>query len=856
MLFPNSIVRRFLKPTGPINMFSSFEPMLNYLIHRQLNGMIKRITPKRSPNSFSNCRFLVVAFIALLVSGADRLTSAADASVSSVDLTKAIVVIPSDLSAREKKAVAMLVEEVANRTQIQWQVATGWPKDSTIPVIAAGQEVGLVRDFPQTSKSLNRVSAVYGADGYRVIVESGSVVIVAGNDQRGVLFGVGRLLRELRMAREKISVPAGFVEASAPKVALRGHQLGYRPKTNAYDGWNLAQWEQYYRDLAVFGTNAIELIPPRSDDAADSPHFPMAQLPMMVGMSRLADEYGLDLWVWYPALDSDYTKPETLAFALKEWEVVYKALPKLDDLFVPGGDPGHTPPKPLMNLLEKQTELMRKYHPKARMWVSPQGFSKVWMDEFMEILVKDQPKWLAGLVFGPQQYASLKELRQRLPKQYLIRGYPDITHNLGCQHPVPDWDLAFAITQERESINPRPYDQAAIFRMYVNDTIGFISYSEGCNDDVNKFIWSGLGWNPDARVDEILRQYGRYFVSDRLAEGVAQGLIALERNWRGPLLTNTGVEVTLAQFQQMERNALPGELQNWRFQQALYRAYYDGFLRDRLLAETAQQDQAMEVLRQAKRIGSLDALDQAQSILTKGNLKPTGADRRSRVNELAEALFQSIHMQLGTARYRGQPGRGTSQDWMDLPLNDRRWLLPQFNAFRKLEKERERLAAIDALINRTNPGPGGFYDDLGDPSAQPHLVRGLSFEDAPDYRGGTWLGCDDFLFDWPRAWTTFAMSMYDAPLTMKYNGLDPKGKYRVRITYAKDRQSQIRLDADGKEIHPLIVKPAPEEPQEFDIPAELTADGELTLNWFRDQGNGGNGRGCQVREVWLILKDE
>ncbi len=34
-------------------------------------------------------------------------------------------------------------------------------------------------------------------------------------------------------------------------------------------------WEQYVRDLIVFGCNAIELIPPRSDDEDDSPHFPL-----------------------------------------------------------------------------------------------------------------------------------------------------------------------------------------------------------------------------------------------------------------------------------------------------------------------------------------------------------------------------------------------------------------------------------------------------------------------------------------------------------------------------------------------------------------------------------------------------
>ena len=97
----------------------------------------------------------------------------------------------------------------------------------------------------------------------------------------GVLFGVGRLLRELRLGRLKVTLPAGFQAESAPTTALRGHQIGYRPKTNSYDGWTVALWEQYLRDLAVFGCNAIELIPPRSDDAAYSPLFPLPPLRMM-----------------------------------------------------------------------------------------------------------------------------------------------------------------------------------------------------------------------------------------------------------------------------------------------------------------------------------------------------------------------------------------------------------------------------------------------------------------------------------------------------------------------------------------------------------------------------------------------
>jgi hypothetical protein len=74
-------------------------------------------------------------------------------------------------------------------------------------------------------------------------------------------------------------------------------------------------WEQYIRDLAVFGANAVELVPPRTDDDADSPHFPLPPMEMMVGMSRLLDEYGLDVWIWYPAMDKDYNDPATVTAA-------------------------------------------------------------------------------------------------------------------------------------------------------------------------------------------------------------------------------------------------------------------------------------------------------------------------------------------------------------------------------------------------------------------------------------------------------------------------------------------------------------------------------------------------------------
>jgi len=36
---------------------------------------------------------------------------------------------------------------------------------------------------------------------------------------------------------------------------------------------------------------------------------------------------------------------KTVEFALKEWAEVFSKLPRIDVVFVPGGDPGHTQPQ-------------------------------------------------------------------------------------------------------------------------------------------------------------------------------------------------------------------------------------------------------------------------------------------------------------------------------------------------------------------------------------------------------------------------------------------------------------------------------------------------------------------------------
>jgi hypothetical protein len=790
-----------------------------------------------------------------------------------IDLSQAVVVSPPDLSGPEKNAVRMLVEEVEKRAGVrwdqgQWTVAHTWPSSPgpVVVVSPASQVDAIAGPYAQELDEGTGVGDNDAPEGYRIRVEgegAAPVVLVVGNDARGVLYGVGHLLRTLRLRPGQVALPADLNVTTAPRYPLRGHQLGYRDKTNSYCGWDLAQWEQYIRDLAVFGCNAIELIPPRSDDRSESVHFPLPALETMAGMSQIADDYGLDLWIWYPAMDEDYSDPATVEFALDEWGQVFHKLPRIDALFVPGGDPGRTQPRYLMALLEKQTALLRKLHPAAQMWVSPQGFTGEWMDEFVDILRAQSPDWLSGVVLGPWVHMTLDAFRAMIPARYPIRNYPDITHNFSCQHPVPDWDMAYALTEGRESINPRPLDMAAILRREQPPTIGFLTYSEGCHDDVNKCVWSALGWDPEREVIDILREYSRYFIGEDSADAFAQGLLALERNWRGPVAVNAGIQTTLQQFQAMEQAAMPRDLKNWRFQQALYRAYYDAHVRRRLLYESALEEQAMDQLRQATAKGSLVALAEAEQMLDRAVNQPISLGWRTRIYQLAEALFQSVHMQLSVPLYRAQREvRGANLDGIDYPLNDRPWFKARFAEIRGLQEEDERLEAIDAILNWGNPGPGGFYDDLSVPSPQGRLVPGPGYAQDPTFLRSP-LRHYPYRKHMPplrRSWRSYTGALGDAPFEMRYTGLDPEARYVVRVVYSDAEPNvRIRLEArpdeasgEGIEIHPFILKAAPRAPTEFEVPQAATRDGELVLRWYREPGQGRAGRGCEVSEIWLI----
>lgn len=824
-----------------------------------------------------------------------------------VDLRRATIVIrPGTLPVAERTAARVLEEELEKRLKVDLPVSTTFPTgvsagpaavagtsgtapaasasagagsggESVIIALASGLGASTTSPWktplPAAPADAQARAAALRPEGYRLLVErqpaaaaatggaratgapaAGRTVIwILGADPRGALFGVGELLRALHWdaaadSRAPQGLPATLDVATAPAYAIRGHQLGYRQHSNTYDGWSVQHYEQYIRELALFGGNSIENIP--FQDARVSPHFTLPRDKMNQAISEICARYDQDYWIWTPA-DFDLKDTAKRAQALTDLDALFQSLPRLDAVFFPGGDPGDNAAQLVLPYLRDVSTRLQRHHPRAKVWLSLQHFSKAEIDfVYTEINGAKQP-WLGGLVAGPGS-PPLKETRARLDARYPLRDYPDVTHVVRAQYPLPWLDPAFNFTLGREPINPRAAFYAALHDRLAPFTNGFISYSDGVNDDVNKVVWTRKSWTPAATPREILIDYARFFFGQPVAERAADGLLALEKNVDGPLATNGAVDGTLTLWQQIEREQ-PALAGNWRWQMALLRAYYDAYTRHRLIAETALEQTANRSLVSARTLGSAKAIDEAMATLRQAETENCCAPWRQRIEELGAALFQSIRMQTSMDKY-GASGaeRGAVLDFVDFPLNNRWWIEDELAKVRALPDEPARVARLQRLGAWEDAGPGGFYDVVGDVSRSPHVVRARLAAGDPIVDDGP---IPHFIWEEQgksRKRLTWQVSLR-WPLGLEYDQLDRSARYVVRLGGNGD----VKLRIDGEPVEAAVYSKELGSPKEYVVPASALADGRLVLTFDAIDESDRNWRQfSRLSEVWLVKQNQ
>ena len=700
------------------------------------------------------------------------------------------------------------------------------------------------------------------------------VAEVAGSDPAGVLYGTGRLVRSVLCYPNEVALPAGLRLSAHPwhspgadgEPGMRGQQIAI----NRYRFlWTREQWEDCVRELALWGNNWIWV--GIGSDLAHAGSCPEAlrrsarQAKLLNLLARLAGKYGMKFgmhlcgqrvdpsdvrpgmtpqgrWLLCPSL------PEAREAVLRAQDYLYRRLERVDGIFTASGDPGgcRCPrcdpwPAAYLRMAAEQARVLRKHHPQARYYLSNQQMRKEENEVFFRLLETEQPEWLDGVLWGPQS-RSLPEMRERIPERYQVLLYPDTTHTARCQNPVAGWEGERALFFERASPNYRPLATRELWEKCKGYCNGSKPYSEGVHDDLNKAVWSASQWivaspagptplaGPEP-VAEIVRQYAQRYFGAQAGEQAAALMLACERNWSLPLLDNEQVAANLAHLRARERRLPAARRNSWRWQMLAIRVEMDRWLQLKVAADRKAYAAAVRALgRPGELAGRLQAARRRLQAAPRGAQAQKLAELRKAITARHERLQELIRVDLSAPRR------------MDLDFGDRAWLQARLAAIEQAPaQDQERLVA--KVCRYRDPGPGGCYDDCGNPQAEPHLVAGEDYfmeEMAPANR----LSHDSM---------SYGRSEWDAEVVYLYQGLDPAARYRVELTYvtAGRMPSTQELLANGLAVHGPVTLPVEvPERHSYDLPPASYAGGWVELCFRRVSG-----RGPLVSEIWLRRVD-
>ncbi len=532
------------------------------------------------------------------------------------------------------------------------------------------------------------------------IIFSNNILTFSAKTIRGLIFAYSHFLRKCEFKNNKIILTKDISGTYIPKRAIRGHQVGYRTTPNTYDAWDYNQYFDYYLDMMAFTTNTCEHMPYEKGVSKRNCLMKYDEEEFLIEASRLADTVDLDVSIWHPNLDD-----ESIEEATQKRRELYKKVPRIDYLFIPGGDPGEYYADEFVERIKRISNALKESHKNALVYPSAQAPHKYhdWGDKLIKELEKE-PEEIDGLIMGPNHAFPMHELRAKTPQKYPMRFYPDITHNLRCEYPVhflnDDWHYAFASTLSRESVNPRPVEFHTLHRLFSHYTAGSVSYSEGVHDDLNKMVWSLLEFDDTYPLNEAVSDYVRYFFYGTDTESLTEAIFGLEKNWEGDPLNNPSINSTFKAFCKLKSD-YPALFENWRFLLLYFRACCDKLVLERMKFENALIEDAKYYLK------NFD-IQKAKEVLNTGYPEFYN-NLRTEISDLGEELFNLIGIQLDVEHYHTDNWeRGATLDTIDRPVTDRLWLLNRISYCKNLP-ENEKSAFITRLLNRNEVSADEYY---------------------------------------------------------------------------------------------------------------------------------------------------
>ena len=760
-----------------------------------------------------------------------------------------------------------------------------------------------------------------GPEGFLVQLPKDFLIIAAGVDDRGVLYAAGELLRRMNFHNGSIQI-ASLGVRTAPAFEVRGTQYGQSHIAKSLGKvrpWTDAERQRVVLDYALAGANAFDV------DEKDIAFFDAYGLMTQTNYGPNVGT-GPPEWMGMESIGrGGYlcpSVPEARQHLLEKCEAYFSTSPKYDFVKLVGGDGGgcecdRCDPYGLtfIKLCEDMAKIIHKYSPESRVWFTNQKFDDADDQAIFKYLQEQPREWLWAWGYGPGsdgmswqpghrqthrmdlfRYPGFgpfdrynQEIVHQLPPQQTLMHYNELTHWRYSQHgyvqmyPRPDkngdlppWQNHFIYERRPDQALTMVYDRLTFFAWprYLHWLFGEvnrygagdITHSSGHHDQFNQWMWQRLLWAPQMRVEDVVNEYCDAWFGPEAAPLMAKALYQLEKNLEEerPILLNEkpGIEAYYALVKEAGTKIPRHQQKTHR----LWREYMQKGALDLYTKHSVQQQVDLQARVESR----------TQRALARGNLDKTidrmlpwfeqldATPRMVQLRTEAEQLGEESNALFGV---RNEGIFNLKHDFIGLG-----WLKRQLERARAAQTDAEKRGLLHMVVAYEDPGPGGFYDNLGTFNRAPNVVSGSPYDHGQPFVKG-------MLDEGNRASQKSMHSTQEQAqgVTLHYRGLDPGAQYHVRFTFVRpwfqERYAQ-RMNQKSQTIYAddQVVAKDVELPLQmsdfftYDLPAEATKDGEVVIRLEKqtdvatgdrvtvEQWRNSGGWGTLVSEAWLMKK--
>ncbi len=440
-----------------------------------------------------------------------------------------------------------------------------------------------------------------GTEGYRIADGTQGRVRIVGNDERGLLYGVGKFLRSSRYDRGGFT-PGTWRGTSVPECSMRGIYLANH-FNNYYEAASPEELERYVEDLALWGFNLLSLgFPHWQYDSYEDP----AARHMIEHMRRImktAEEVGMRVTIG-AALNSGFrttpqnlrcspvpdplgrhgnfgvnlcpSKPAARQELLRTWS-------RLLDEFAPSGldcvtywpyDEGGCGcaecwpwgARGYLSLARDVSALVHRQYPQIKIIISTWTFDTPEAGEW-ESLAKslaEDKSWADYIQADAHEDFPRFPLERGVPGGLPMVNFPEIS--MWGQNPWGGYGA-----------NPLPARLQRLWNQTQRTLSGGTPYSEGIYEDINKAICSQFYWDSQRPATETVREYAAFEFSPDVADDVVKVVEMFEQNHLRSEIGPSAQEAW-ALVRSIDPKLTPHVRDGWRWRLVYLRALIDAEL--------------------------------------------------------------------------------------------------------------------------------------------------------------------------------------------------------------------------------------------------------------------------------------